>query len=188
MRKIFKLILAVIVIVIAIAVLLAGAVFMDFAAYTATNSETLTPEGTPTGTALVVYDPGLSGAAKTVASKVASELQTQGYAVDLAGIKSGTAANTSGYSVIVAGGPIYAGAPTSSVKDFLGNLNHAPSTRIGVFGSGSGAQEQSDIDQIKSAIATLPNADSLASAVVVKIGSGENLDARVQDFVTQLLQ
>ncbi len=188
MRKLLKIILAIIAIMFAIAIILAGVVFLDVAAYTATGSETLTPEENPVGRALVVYDPGLSGAAKTVAQKTATELQIQGYTVDFAGIKSGTAANTTGYTIIVAGGPIYAGTPTSSVKDFLSNLDPAPSTRIGVFGSGSGAQEQNDVDMIRKSMEGLSNGDSFADAVIVKIGSSEDLDARTIDFVAQMLQ
>ena len=92
---------------------------MDLAAYTATGSQTLTPTGTSIGKAIVIYDPGLSGTAKGVADKVASDLQTKGFTVTLAGIKSSAVANTTEYRVIVVGGPVYAGALTSSVKDFL---------------------------------------------------------------------
>ena len=124
-RKILKIILAVFAVLIIIAVLLAGIVFLDVAAYTATGSETLSPTGTSVGKALVVYDPGLSGAAKDVASKIANGLQSKGYTVDFTGIKSGVATNPSGYNIIVVGGPIYAGSPTSSVKAFLNSLNPA---------------------------------------------------------------
>ena len=67
-------------------------IFLDVAAYTATGSQTLTPTGTSVGNALVLYDPGLSGTAKGVAEKVASDLQAQNYTVTLAGIKSSAAA------------------------------------------------------------------------------------------------
>jgi flavodoxin len=188
MRKILKIILAVFAVLIIIAALLAGIVFLDLAAYTATGSETLSPAGTSVGNALVVYDPGSSGAAKGVASKIANGLQSNGYTVDFAGIKSGAAANTSGYNIIVVGGPIYAGVPTSSVKDFISNLTPAQGVKLGVFGSGSGPQEQSDIEQITNTIAGLPNGSSLTDAVVVKIGSSEDLNTRSTDFVTQLLK
>ena len=187
MKKLFKVILALFAVLIFGVATLGAIVFFDLAAYTSTGSETLTPNGTSVGKALVVYDVGLSGAAKDVASKIANQLQAQGYTVTFAGIKSSSAANTSGYDVLVAGGPIYAGVPTSSVKDFLSNLNATQGVKIGVFGSGSGPQEQSDIDQITNAIAALPNGSSLADAVVVKIGSGEDLNVRSADFVAQLL-
>ena len=127
---------------------------------------------------MVVYDPGLSGASTRVAEKVAADLQTQGYTVTLAGIKSSAAANTTGYSVIVAGSPIYAGAPTSSVKDFLGSLNPASDTKVGVFGSGSGATYTEDIAMIRNAVPALQSGGALSGAVVVKIGQTEDLDCK----------
>jgi flavodoxin len=187
MKKRSKIILALFAVLIFGVATLGAIVFFDLAAYTSTGSETLTPSGTSVGKALVVYDLGLSGTSKDVASKISSELQAHGYTVTFAGIKSGAATNTSGYDIIVAGGPIYAGTPTSSVKDFLTNLSPAQGVKLGVFGSGSGAQEQSDIDQITNALAGLSNGSSLADAVVVKIGSGEDLNARSADFVAQLL-
>jgi flavodoxin len=188
MRKIIKIILAIIVILFAVVILFAGVIFMDLAAYTATGSQTLSPEVNPVGKALVVYDPGLSGAAKTVADKVATELQIQGYTVDLAGIKSGTAANVMGYQIIVAGGPIYAGVPTSSVKDFLTNLNPPSNMRVGVFGSGSGSTTPEDVAAIKAGVPALQEGGSMANAVVVKIGQSEDINARAIDLVAQLTQ
>ncbi len=187
MKKLFKIILALFAVLIVGIVAFGAIIVLDIAAYTSTDSETLTPSGASVGKALVVYDLGLSGTAKNVASKISSELQSHGYTVTFAGIKSSAAANTSDYDIIVVGGPIYAGTPTSSVKDFLSNLNTAQGVKIGVFGSGSGAQEQSDIDQITNAIAGLPNGSSLANAIVVKIGSGEDVNTRSADFVAQLL-
>ena len=188
MRKTFKIILAIFAVLIILVVAFGAVFFLDLAAYTATGSETLSPNGTSVGNALVAYDPGLSGAAKDVASKIASNLQTQGYTVYLAGVKSSAAANTAGYKVIVVGGPIYAGTPTSSVRDFLNNLKPDQGAKVGVFGSGSGPQEASDISMIKDSVASLSNGGSLSNAIVVKIGSSENLNARTADFVTQLLK
>ncbi|MFB3888095.1 MAG: hypothetical protein ACE14S_01275 [Candidatus Bathyarchaeia archaeon] len=181
MRTIFKVLLILFALFVAAAVIFAALVFLDLAAYTATGSETLTPNGASVGSALVVYDPGLSGAAKDVASKVASTLQANGYTVTFAGIKSAAAANTTGYQVVVVGGPIYAGTPTGSVKEFLRSLNAGPGVRVGVFGSGGGAEEAGDVDLIRNSVTVPPD------AVIVKIGSGENLDVRCADFVARLL-
>ncbi len=187
-KKIFKIILIILAIVVVVGLVLAGIVLLDVPAYTATGLTTFTPTGASVGKALVVYDPGLTGAAKTVAEKVALNLQSNGYTVDFAGIKSGSAANPSGYNIIVAGGPIYAGGPTGSVKDFLSSLGGSVDAKVGVFGSGSGAQEQSDIDMIKSAVAGLPNGDALSDAVVVKIGSNEDIKQRTSYFVAELIE
>ena len=117
MRKIFKIILAIFAVLIIAVVSFAAIILLDVAAYTATGTQTLTPTGTSVGKAIVIYDPGLSGNAKNVADKVASDLQAKGYTVTLAGVKSSAAASTTGYKIIVVGGPVYAGALTSSVKD-----------------------------------------------------------------------
>jgi len=188
MRKIFKIILILFAILIIVGVVLAGLVLLDVPAYTATGVQTFAPTGASVGNALVVYDPGFTGAAKSVAEKVALNLQSNGYTVVFAGIKSSAAGITDGYSVIVAGGPIYAGGPTSSVKDFLSSIDYTIDAKVGVFGSGSGAQEQADIDQIRSAIAGLPNGDALSDAVVVKIGSNEDINLRTFDFAIELIE
>jgi len=73
---------------------------------------------------MVVYDPGITGTAKNVADSIAKDLQAKGYRVELAGISSSKADNTSDYSVIVVGGPIYAGNASSSVKEYLKNLKY----------------------------------------------------------------
>ena len=106
--------------------------------------------------------------------------------VTLAGIKSTSAANTTGYDIIIIGGPIYAGAPTSSVKDALSNLKHDADTRVGVYGSGQGSTTDSDIAQIKDAVPALQSGGALSNAVVVKIGESEDLNSRASDFVNQV--
>ena len=187
MRKIFKIILIIFLVVIIIFVAFAALIFLDLAAYTATGSKTLTPTGTSVGKALVVYDPGLSGTAKGVADKVASDLQSQSYTVTLAGIKSSVATKTAGFAIIVVGGPVYAGSLTASVKDDLKSLKPDSEAKVGVFGSGQGATSQSDIDMMKSTVPVLSSNGSLQNAIVVKIGEKEDLNTRAQDFVSQLL-
>jgi flavodoxin len=196
MRKILKIIIAIIFVVVILIAAFGALIFLDLAAYTATGSQTLTPTGTSIGKALVAYDPGLSGKAKTVAEKVASDLETQNCTVVLAGIKSSAAANTTGYSLVVVGGPVYAGSVTASVKDFVDNLSPGyPSLdtgpymfiKLGVFGSGSGATSAEDIAAIKSSVPALSN-NTFSDPIIVKIGQSEDLNSRVQDFVDQLLQ
>jgi flavodoxin len=186
MRKVFKIILAVFAALIILLVAFAALIFLDLAAYTATSVETLSQVGTPMGTALVLYDPGLSGASTRVAQQVAADLQNKTLTVTLAGIKSSAAANTTGYDVIVIGGPIYAGVPTASVKDTLSNLQHDTDTRVGVFGSGQGSTTPDDVAQIKSGVPALQSGGALSNAVVVKIGESEDVTARAWDFATQL--
>jgi flavodoxin len=185
MRKIFKIILAIIALLIIVVGVFAAVIFLDIAAYTATDSQTLTPTGASVGKALVIYDSGLSGTAKTVADKIAVDLQAANYTVTFAGVKSSSAANTAGYSVIVVGGPVYAGSLTNSIKECLGSLKPDVGAKIGVFGSGQGATSPDDISQIKQ---SMPTESYLGNAVVVKIGQTEDLTVRAQDLVNQLTQ
>lgn len=184
MRKIFKIILAIFAVIIIIVVAFGAIILLDVAAYTATGSQTLTPIGTSIGKAIVIYDPGLSGTAKGVADKIASDLQAESYTVTETGVRSSAASNTTDYSIIVVGGPVYAGALTSSVKDSLNGISFSQSTKVGVFGSGQGSTSQDDIAQLKK---SMPTRFDLSNVVVVKIGSSEDLSTRVQDFVNQLL-
>ncbi len=186
MRKRTKIALTVLAVIIVIAVILGSIVFLDVAAYTATGAKTLTPTGTSLGKAIVIYDPGLSGAAKGVADKVAADLQSSGYTVTLAGIKSSAAAHTTGYKIIVVGGPVYGGSLTASVKACLNNLKPDQGAKVGVFGSGGFATTPSEITMMKNSVSALSSTGTLSNAVMVKIGQNENLATRAQDFVNQL--
>jgi flavodoxin len=188
MRKIFKVILAVFAVFIILFAVFAALIFGDLAAFTATGTKTLQHTGEFMGTALVLYDPGLSGASTKVAQQIADNLYNQSLTVTLAGIKNQAAANTTGYDIIVIGGPIYAGAPTASVKDALSNLKHDADTRVGVYGSGQGASAPEDIVAIKASVPALQNNGALSNAIVVKIGESENLSQRTQDFVIDLIK
>ena len=109
-----------IVVIVVVAGIAAGALFCaDIMSYTDKGSKTLDPAGSPVGKALVVYNPGISGAAKNAAAEIAGDLQSKGYTVNLAGIKSSAAANVSGYDVIIAGGPMYFGKVSNSVDAYL---------------------------------------------------------------------
>jgi flavodoxin len=187
MRKALKIVLTVLAVFIIIILTFGAVFFLDLAAYTAGGTKTLTPTTTSVGNALVVYDPGLSGAANRVAEKIAAGLQEKDYTVTFAGIKSSEASGTEGYGVIVAGGPIYAGVPASSVKDFLGSLNPNAETAVGVFGSGQGATTPDDVAAIRNAVPALQSGSTLEGAVVVKIGETEDLDARASEFVNELV-
>ena len=187
MRKTFKIILAIFAVLVVLLVIFGAVFFLDLAAYTATGSQTLNPTGASVGNALVTYDPGLSGTAKGVADKVAADLQAANYTVTLAGIKSSAAAHTANYSIIIAGGPVYAGTPTSSVKDFLNNLRPDQGAKVGVYESGSGATTPQDIASIRNSISALKEGGTLQNATVVKIGQSEDLNARAQDFINQLV-
>jgi flavodoxin len=184
MKKLFKIIFAMFAVLVIVVAAFGAIILLDVAAYTATGSQTLKPSGSSIGKALVIYDPGLSGDAKGVANTIASCLQAKSYTVALAGIKSSAASNTTDYSIIIVGGPVYAGALTSSIKDKLNTMTVVQGAKIGVFGNGSGATSPDDIAQIKQ---SMPTRSELSGAIVVKIGNSEDIDSRAQDFVNQLV-
>lgn len=183
--------IAMIAVAIVVVVALAGfagmaCIMFDVMSNTATGSETLTPAGNVTGKALVVYDPGVSGAAKTAAGKIAADLQAKGYKVELAGVKSQPAADASGYDVIVVGGPTYAGNASSSVQAYLKTLAPGDDARVGVFATGS--TEINDEATLRKQVCSLPADSQLEIREVMKIAQGEDTDKKCADFVTGLLQ
>jgi len=179
MKRIFKLILLFFVVIIIAGAVVIALASADVAASLATSSQTLTPNGTSVGKAIVVYDHGLSGAAKSIADKIAVDLQTKGYTVVLAGIKSSAAKSTSGYSVIVVGGPVYGGTPSRSVQAFLNGLNPTQGTKVGVFGSGDFPTNFK--------VAPLSSHSTLTITYSAKINFGENQSTLSQEFVNHLL-
>jgi hypothetical protein len=129
--------------ILVVVALVAFVAFMAFAgsdvmSNLATGSETIVPDGAAAGKALVVYDPGLSGAPKEAAAKIANDLKTNGYEVVLAGVKSGAASNVSGYGIIVAGGPVYGGKVSGSIWSYLLELTPPANAEVGAFAIGEG--------------------------------------------------
>ncbi len=186
MRKILKIILIVFAVLIIIGIASISIIILDVAGNFATGSQTLT-NGAATGQALVVYDPGLGGGAKDVATKIGDDLQTQGYNVVLAGVKSSAAANTTGYNVIVVGGPIYAGKPASTVQTYLNSLNPPANAKVGAFGFGSVKVDDTNSTVVMQDVAPLPSNSPVTLTAAIKVVSGDNVDTKVQDFVTNLL-
>lgn len=187
-KKIGKILGMGIVVIIVVVFAIMGFIFLDVLSYTATGSETLNPNGTDAGKALIVYDPGLSGASKNVASTIASELQAKGYTVELAGIRSESAIKTSDYGIIIVGGPIYAGNASSSVKEYFKTLNPPQGTKVGVFSTGDDPDTAKDHNLLLKEAAPLPANCTLQIKAGVKIISLETDREKITDFVNQLLQ
>ena len=187
MKKILKIILAIFAVLIIVGIASFSVVVFDVAGNLATDSKTL-PNGSTTGKALVVYDPGLSGGAKDVATKIGYNLQSSGYDVVLAGVKSSTAANITGYNVIVVGGPISAGKPASTVQSYLNSLNPPAQTKVGAFGFGSVKVDDTNSTEVMQDVAPLPSNSTVTLNAVIKIGSGDNIDSRCSEFVNNLLK
>ena len=145
----------------------------------------MTPTSYPAGSAadyaLVVYDPGSTGAVKSIATKIASDFQAQGYFVELAGIKSTIAdGDLSQYQVIVVGGLIQNGKASNSVQSYLKNLTPVNGTQVGVFGVST---TNSPNDQI----APLPSSSSLVIKETLEISTSQNTTTESSAFVTGLI-
>ncbi len=185
MRKIFKIILVALAVIIIVPFASLSLIMGDVAGNLATDTHPL-PNGAATGRALIVYDPGLSGGAKDVATKIGYDLQESGFDVLLAGVKSQAAANVSGYDVIVVGGPIYAGKPASTIQAYLNSLTPPANATVGVFGYGSIAINATDGEVIRD-VTALSSGSPLTITAAAKITNSDDVDARCQEFVTSLL-
>jgi menaquinone-dependent protoporphyrinogen IX oxidase len=186
LRKILK-IIAVFALLIIVGIASFSIVVLDVAGSLATDTDQL-PNGAPIGQAIVVYDPGLTGGAKDLATKIGYKLQTEGYNVVLAGVKSSTAASITGYDLIVVGGPIYAGKPASTIQSYLNNLAPPANAKVGAFGIGSVKIDDNNSSAVMQDVASLPSSSPVTLNAVVKVVSGDNVDAKCQTFVTNLLK
>ena len=182
MRKLLKVGIVVLVVIVILVVSLLAALFLDLTSYGATGSETLSPASASIGSALVVYDPGFSGAVKQDATTIAGDLQAKGYTVDLAGVRSGAAGNNSGYNIIVAGGPMYWGQVSSSIDGYLKTVPN--NAKLGVFGStGSSSFVQSDFVSLQNQVAS----DTHDARVAIKLILVGNETNDCADLVSTLL-
>ncbi len=194
---IIGLVIAGIVLIVAVVTAAGLFVFKDLRSYTATGSETLSPAGTTAGKALVVYDPGVSGTAKKAAVKIAGDLQSKGYTVNLAGVRSATAMSVSGYDVIVVDGPVYGDKLGSSVQAYLQNLNASQGAKIGVFATGTVAPKNSDAAYMIKFVTNLPDNSPVKVKAVGKLVTDMNgkavnktsghFDNQCSEFVAELL-
>ena len=170
-----------IVLIVAVIGIVMGVLFCgDVMSLTDTSSKALSPAGTPAGKALVVYNPGLSGAPKKAAAEIADDLQSKGYTVTLAGIKSSAASNTSGYDVVIAGGPMYFGRVSNSVDSYLKALKPQKDVAVGVFGTtGSPQFNDGDIATFGEQVATdlgSVTLDKKAATKTIRSGDAGNMD------------
>lgn len=179
------------VIVVIVAMTIAAGLILcgDILSYTATGSETLSPAGASVGQALVVYNPGVSGDARNAAETIAGDLQSKGYTVTLAGVKSPAAANISGYDVIIAGGPMYFGRVSNSVEEYLKGLQLQRDVELGVFATtGSDKFNDADITSLGQQVASFPYSSTLNKTVVTKtIRAGDACNTDCSEFVSAVL-
>ena len=187
MRKVIKIVLVVFAALVIVGISLIGVVIGDVVGNLATDTHPL-PNGTAIGKAIVVYDPGLTGSAKDAATKIGYNLQTAGYDVLLAGVKSSAAGNLTGYSVVVVGGPIYAGKPAATVQTYFNNFQSPENTKVGAFGFGSVKIDNSNSSDVMQEVAPLPSSSHVTFNAVLKVTSSDNVNSLCSEFVTTLLK
>ncbi len=172
-----------IILIIVVAFVGMGFIVYDVMSYTATNFETLNPAENMTGSALVVYNPGVTGASKDAAAVIAKDLQANGYKVNLSGIRSTEAVTTSGYDIIVISGPIYAGKLSSATQSYLSNLKPSENTTIGIFTTSGGSGTAVVQKEI-----TLPSGKVIEINDIMQLASGEDVNQKSAEFVDALLK
>jgi flavodoxin len=187
-KKFGKIIGISLLIVVIVAVLGFTVAFYDIMGYNAKESQTLNPDGSVVGNAMVVYDPGITGTAKKVADSIAKDFQAKGYRVELVGISSSKADNTSDYNVIVVGGPIYAGNASSSVKNYLKKLNISQNTTLGVFATGQDPDSADNNILLLKEAAPLPENSDIQIRAVMKVVNANINNNTINNFVNTLLQ
>ena len=162
-----------------------GVVYSGFTGYTATSTKSMRPTGAIKGNALVIYDPGVTRAAKNAAVKIANSLKSKDYKVELSGVSSASASNTSGHDVIIAGGPMYYGKVSNSIDKYLKALNMQKNVKIGVFGTtGSSKFHDEDINSFGKQVTS-----NLNREVVIKtLRNGSSTSIDCTDFVSTLLK
>ena len=144
-------------------------------------SPTAYPAGPVPGPALIVYDPGPSGTAETIAEQMVSILQTKGYFIILTGIDSQTAKlNASQCQLIIVGGPIVNGEASTRVQTFLKSVDQGNRTLMGVYGvtDQSGSNDQ---------VAPSSVSGHLNLKESQEINAHQDLTVQSDEFVTKLL-
>jgi flavodoxin len=184
LKKILKIIIAVFAVLIVVGVGFVAAIFFDAAGNFATDVHPL-PNGAPIGQAIVVYDPGLSGTAKDIATKIGYNLQDRGYNVVLAGVKSSAAQNLTGYDIVVVGGPIYMGKAAPTIQAYFKTLNPPANATVGAFGYGSIQIDNSNQTAVKAEVAPLPADSHITLGPVIKISSNDDVTSKCQEFVSR---
>jgi len=189
MRTIFKLSIIILSALLVAVVIVFSLAAFDVGSYTPSSysSLILPSKGSMKGTAVVVFDPGMSGAAKTVASNIAGDLQNSGYQVCLAGIRSQSVANISSFNIVVTGGPCYLGKIASSVQHYLRTCNIGQNAIVGAFGIGSITPENNSSQAITQEVTALPKGNCITINASIKIVGTQDIREESQIFVNELL-
>ncbi|MDP3066254.1 MAG: hypothetical protein Q8N08_05880 [Methanobacteriaceae archaeon] len=108
--------------------------------------------------------------ARTAANDIASELQSRDNDVKLAGVRSADATNTSGYDVVIAGGPMYFGKLTKSIESYFKPLRLPKEVKLGVFATTGTDQFHSEDFQLLTKQVEMLTADTpLNKKITIKL-------------------
>ncbi len=162
-------------------------IFMDLMSYTGSSFKSLSPTGTATGRALVVYNPGISGMASKAAGEIATELIFNGYEVDLAGVRKAPA-STSDYDLVMAGGPMYGGKLTRSMEVYLKKLKLQDEVKLGVFTTtGTDQFHEEDFQSLTKQVERLVDT-SLSKPTIKLIRSKDKSTEDINTLVSETIE
>lgn len=182
-----KIALLVIVVIVATVIALVAFAALDVIGSMATGSERLDPSGASVGDALVVYNPGFTGQARQAAGEMAQYLRQGGYTVTLAGVSSAAASDTSRYSIVIVGGPVYGGTVSATVGDFIRGLDLSEQVRLGVFGTtGTGQSDQGGLGIFQGNVEALLAGRSLDHEPVIGLILTVDVEQDCAEFVDAL--
>jgi flavorubredoxin len=141
-QKKWKKIVLIAVLVFVISVVVVGAIFFKINSDFTSEIDVLNLEGTKT--ALVIYHPGLASFQQDTTYAFADGLVENGWKVEITTPSSEAPTDLSGYSLLVLGSPVYAGAPAPSLQRHLeriGDLNGIATALIVTSGGSDGEAE-----------------------------------------------
>lgn len=119
--------------------------------------------------------------------KIANNLKSNGFNVDLAGVRSARGINTSGYDVIIVGGPMYFGKVSSSIEAYLKTLKLPEDAKLGIFTTtGSSEFNKDHMQSLDKQVTSLQRDFSKAVTKTLRSGAATYNDCK--DIIFQLLK
>jgi len=128
--------------------------------------------------------------AKNAANDIDNGLKSKGYDVKLAGVRSAAATNTSGYDIVIAGGPMYFGKVSRSIDAYLKTLKLQKEVNLGVFATtGTDQFISGDFQSLTKQVEMLTVDTPLNKKVTIKlIRSGNESLKDDADLVSETIQ
>lgn len=133
-------------------------------------------------TALVIYHPGLSSFMEDVTYSFADGLVANGWKVEVTTASSQAPTDLSGYSLLVLGSPVYAGAPSPTIKrhvERIGDLQGIDTVLLVTSGGSEGDAEASMQQTVQEHNGTIETVLSLFTSVPNE-GDGDPSDIAEQ--------